>query len=197
MWLPELVAHCTYWLLSIMVNAIKVSLSLWNAAYTHTCSVLIQGLHVNGCWVTGNCHWWLWLAAVTGDCLCFLVETRYKYVTFGLAKQSFSRDLWHKLYDMSGDRFFTLDLLTSRSALEIAHKLVYQPLACKGVRVGANELDELRAVTIHYDSLCICGSCLQPPYSLARTCLLSPGLLSVLVGRLYPYWLVWPSIPLM
>lgn len=86
-----------------------------------------------------------------------VAETRFKFITFRLEKQGVSRESWQNMYEVSGERYFTFDHISSRVATEMLHKLIYQPVQCTSVRVGANEFDEIRAVTIHFDSLCICG----------------------------------------
>ena len=85
------------------------------------------------------------------------LETRFKFVTFKLDKQGLARDTWQRMIDLSGERFFMIDPISARTASDMLHKLTYEPISCTSVRVGANELDEIRAVTIHFDSICICG----------------------------------------
>lgn len=89
--------------------------------------------------------------------LHFCAETRFKFVTFKLDKQGLARDTWQRMIDLSGERFFMIDPISARNASDMLHKLTYEPISCTSVRVGANELDEIRAVTIHFDSICICG----------------------------------------
>ena len=92
------------------------------------------------------------------------LETRFKFVTFKLDKQGLARDTWQRMIDLSGERFFMIDPISARTASDMLHKLTYEPISCTSVRVGANELDEIRAVTIHFDSICICGGFSACPY---------------------------------
>ena len=92
------------------------------------------------------------------------LETRFKFVTFKLDKQGLARDTWQRMIDLSGERFFMIDPISARTASDMLHKLTYEPISCTSVRVGANELDEIRAVTIHFDSICICGGFSVCPY---------------------------------
>ena len=106
------------------------------------------------------------------DCIKFVfylsiptfLETRFKFVTFKLDKQGLARDTWQRMIDLSGERFFMIDPISARTASDMLHKLTYEPISCTSVRVGANELDEIRAVTIHFDSICICGGFSVCPY---------------------------------
>lgn len=96
--------------------------------------------------------------------LTLFLETRFKFVTFRLDKQGLERNVWQRMIDLSGERFFMIDPISARTASEMLHKLTYQPISTSSVRVGANELDEIRAVTIHFDSICICGKGLLSVY---------------------------------
>lgn len=62
-----------------------------------------------------------------------------------------------QLDDLADNKRSVIEHMGTRDAADMVHKLLYSPVHCGSVRVGANELDEVRAVTIHYDSLCICG----------------------------------------
>ncbi|XP_067931781.1 uncharacterized protein [Watersipora subatra] len=88
-------------------------------------------------------------------------ETRFKYITFKLEPENLTESTWAQLRDFCEARLSSLQLLDTREAQEMVHNLLYRPIKCDSVRVGANEIDELRAVTIYSDSLYICGCMLD------------------------------------